>query len=76
MLHLLLDSTCLNEPPALLHLAVVCDLANGGQVLLEAVTFSAVRDRLTELGQVDHNGYNDTLAGTAIAPARDRSRTW
>lgn len=49
-------------------------MANGGQVLLEAVTFNAVRDRVTELGHVDHNGYNDSLAGTAIA--QDSRRRW
>eukprot|EP00775_Hariotina_reticulata_P007249 gene7249-7462_t len=42
----------------------VSEAANGGQVLLEAATFDAVRDRLTELAIVDHNGYNDKLMGT------------
>eukprot|EP00775_Hariotina_reticulata_P013223 gene13223-13354_t len=45
----------------------VSDIANGGQVLLEAGTFAAVRDWLAELGTVDHKGYNEALA--AAAPA-------
>eukprot|EP00878_Enallax_costatus_P019307 GHUV01020367.1.p1 GENE.GHUV01020367.1~~GHUV01020367.1.p1 ORF type:complete len:869 (+),score=259.19 GHUV01020367.1:252-2609(+) len=51
---------------ALFELAkAVSDMANGGQVLLEANTFAVVRDRLTELGTVDHRGYNDKLRATA-----------
>eukprot|EP00775_Hariotina_reticulata_P010840 gene10840-10996_t len=39
----------------------VSEIANGGQVLLEAVTFAGVQDRVIELGAVDHRGYNDQL---------------
>eukprot|EP00775_Hariotina_reticulata_P004431 gene4431-4686_t len=39
----------------------VSDVANGGQVLLESNTFSAVQDWLAELGTIDHKGYNDKL---------------
>eukprot|EP00775_Hariotina_reticulata_P011160 gene11160-11310_t len=55
---------------ALFHLAKgVSELAHGGQVLLEAATFEAVRDRLSELGIVDHKGYYDKLLGSvATAP--------
>lgn len=45
--------------------AAVSDIANGGQVLLEANTFHIVRNRLTELGTVDHRGYNDKLRASA-----------
>jgi hypothetical protein len=34
----------------------VCGAANGGQVLLEGGTFSAVRERRQELGAVDEDG--------------------
>lgn len=76
--HLVYRLISLPDPDtsAMFNHAVVCDMANGGQVLLEAVTFNAVRDRLTELGQVDHNGYNDSLHGTACAHARDSRRSW
>lgn len=40
-------------------------MANGGQILLEASCFEYVRDRLTELGTVDHKGYNDKLLAHA-----------
>lgn len=32
--------------------AVVSDAGSGGQVLLDSVTFSIIKDRLEELGQV------------------------
>lgn len=41
--------------------AVVSDFGNGGQVLIDAATFDQVKDRLQELGAVDHYGYNDRL---------------
>jgi hypothetical protein len=40
---------------------VVSDLGNGGQVLIDSATFDQVKDRLQELGAVDHYGYNDRL---------------
>lgn len=36
-------------------------MANGGQILLELATATAVREWLTDLGSVDHKGYNDKL---------------
>jgi hypothetical protein len=36
--------------------AVISDAGAGGQVLMDQLTFSAVKDRLVELGAVDHNG--------------------
>jgi hypothetical protein len=39
----------------------VSDMANGGQVLMEAATFVAVHNWLAELSSVDHKGYNDAL---------------
>ncbi|KAI8476209.1 MAG: hypothetical protein J3K34DRAFT_271511 [Monoraphidium minutum] len=45
---------------------VVSDMANGGQVLLDAATFERIKDSQEELGAVDHHGYNDRqLAGVA-----------
>ena len=40
---------------------VVSDAGNGGQILMEAVTFALVKDRMHEFGAVDHNGINETL---------------
>jgi hypothetical protein len=34
----------------------VSDLASGGQVFLDATTFRGVKERLSELGAVNHNG--------------------
>lgn len=54
--------------------AGVSDLAHGGQILLDRLTFSGIRDRLTELGGVDHRGYNDiTLAQAARAAMRQQT---
>lgn len=39
----------------------VSDMANGGQVLMESSTADVVRAWLTDLGAVDHKGYNDKL---------------
>eukprot|EP00878_Enallax_costatus_P033120 GHUV01036507.1.p1 GENE.GHUV01036507.1~~GHUV01036507.1.p1 ORF type:complete len:715 (+),score=212.45 GHUV01036507.1:3-2147(+) len=51
---------------ALFELAkMVSDMAHGGQVLMEANTFAVVRNRLTELGTVDHKGYSDKLRAVA-----------
>lgn len=47
----------------------VSDLAHGGQVLLDSVTFAGIRDRLTELGGVDHRGYNDITVAVAARAA-------
>jgi hypothetical protein len=38
----------------------VSDMANGGQVLVDSVTFDGIRDH-RDLAAVDHHGYNDTL---------------
>lgn len=38
--------------------AVVSDAACGGQLLMEATTFAAIKDRLEELGAVDEAGLN------------------
>ncbi|WIA12661.1 hypothetical protein OEZ85_006309 [Tetradesmus obliquus] len=55
---------------ALFELAkAVSDMANGGQVLLDACCFADVRNRLTELGTVDHKGYNDKLLASATKAA-------
>ncbi|KAF6255371.1 hypothetical protein COO60DRAFT_215437 [Scenedesmus sp. NREL 46B-D3] len=55
---------------ALFELAkAVSDMANGGQILLEACCFADVRNRLTELGTVDHKGYNDKLLASATKAA-------
>jgi hypothetical protein len=35
-------------------------MANGGQVLVDSLTFSQVKDN-RDLGAVDHHGYNDQL---------------
>ena len=53
----------------LLPPAAVSDMANGGQVLLDACCFADVRNRLTELGTVDHKGYNDKLLASATKAA-------
>lgn len=52
----------------------VSDMANGGQVLLDGPSFEGIRDRLTELGTVDHRGYNDKL-WRAAAKAAMRQHT-
>lgn len=39
----------------------VSDMAHGGQILLESGTATSIRDWLTDLGGVDHKGYNDKL---------------
>eukprot|EP00878_Enallax_costatus_P015458 GHUV01016192.1.p1 GENE.GHUV01016192.1~~GHUV01016192.1.p1 ORF type:complete len:446 (+),score=127.76 GHUV01016192.1:4890-6227(+) len=45
---------------ALFQLAkAVSEMANGGQILFDASTAVAVRDRLAELGGVTHKGYNE-----------------
>jgi hypothetical protein len=44
-------------------------MANGGQVLLESCCFADVRNRLTELGTIDHRGYNDKLLASATKAA-------
>lgn len=41
--------------------AAISSMANGGQILLDSQTACAVNELLTELGSVDHNGYNDKL---------------
>jgi hypothetical protein len=38
---------------------VVSDAGSGGQILMEAVTFALVKDRMHEFGAVDHNGINE-----------------
>ena len=38
--------------------AVVADAGAGGQVLMDQATFLAVKERLEELGAVDHTGLN------------------
>ncbi|KAF8059749.1 CSN6 [Scenedesmus sp. PABB004] len=60
---------------AVLELAKgISELAHGGQVLLDAATCAGVRDRLAELGGVDHRGYNDaTLAHAVRAAMRQHS---
>ncbi|KAF6257722.1 hypothetical protein COO60DRAFT_1203083 [Scenedesmus sp. NREL 46B-D3] len=60
---------------SLLQLAkAVSDMANGGQVLLDARCCAGVRDRLTELGAVDACGYNDMqLANAARAAMRQQT---
>eukprot|EP00775_Hariotina_reticulata_P011064 gene11064-11220_t len=45
----------------------VSDIANGGQVLLDEATCDAIRDRLPELGCIDHKGFNDKLLGSTAA---------
>eukprot|EP00775_Hariotina_reticulata_P005596 gene5596-5834_t len=55
----------------------VSDMANGGQVLLEAATFAAVHNWLTELSTVDHKGYNDALIKrVAENPSNQDKRMW
>jgi len=49
---------------------IVSDAANGGQVLVDASTFEAVRDRLEELGAVGSGGYNPSAAREAARRAR------
>jgi hypothetical protein len=54
--------------------AAVSDMANGGQILLDARCCAGVRDRLTELGAVDARGYNDMqLAHAARAAMRQQT---
>lgn len=51
-------------------------MANGGQILLESGTAGVVREWLTELGGVDHKGYNDKLLRRAHrAEIRQQART-
>lgn len=59
LLLLLLSTAC----------AAVSDMAHGGQVLLDARCFAGIRDRLTELGGVDHRGYNDVRLAQATRSA-------
>eukprot|EP00798_Chlamydomonas_sp_ICE-L_P013866 gene13866-19791_t len=40
---------------------VVSDAGAGGQVILDEETFNTVKDRLLELGAVDHNGINYSM---------------
>eukprot|EP00775_Hariotina_reticulata_P004663 gene4663-4916_t len=55
---------------ALLELAkAVSDMANGGQIILEMGCFEGMKDNLTELGTVDHKGYNDHLLALATKAA-------
>lgn len=57
--------------------AAVSDMANGGQVLLEANTFNGVKNRLTEVGTIDHRGYNDKLrANASRALWQQTSMSW
>eukprot|EP00775_Hariotina_reticulata_P005600 gene5600-5838_t len=54
----------------------VSDMANGGQVLLEAATFAAVNNWLTELSTVDHKGYNDALITRMANSPAETSKGW
>jgi hypothetical protein len=36
--------------------AVISDIGNGGQILLDETTFDQIKRNLFELGTVDHNG--------------------
>jgi hypothetical protein len=49
-----------SHPPTT-HPAVVSDLGNGGQVLIDGPTFEQIKDRVQDLGAVDHYGYNDRM---------------
>ena len=44
------------DPAPLSAPAVISDAASGGQVLMCATTFSAVKDLVAELGRVTHEG--------------------
>ncbi|KAI8472451.1 MAG: hypothetical protein J3K34DRAFT_519781 [Monoraphidium minutum] len=39
---------------------VICDMANGGQTLVDSETFAQIKDQ-PSLGAVDHHGHNDRL---------------
>ncbi len=52
--------------------AVVSDAGAGGQILLDWTTFRAVKDRLAELGAVDHTG----LALSKMALSRPTLFEW
>jgi len=56
--------------------AGVAQLANAGEVLLEAATFAAVGDWLADLSSVDQNGYNDKLVGRTTASRNHLPRRW
>jgi hypothetical protein len=38
----------------------VSDAGSGGQILMDQLTFAAIKDRLVELGVVDHDGLSWT----------------
>lgn len=46
--------------------AAVSDMANGGQILMESRTAEGVHDWLSDLGCVDHKGYNDKLLSSPV----------
>ncbi len=54
----LLTGVCapLRHTPRPRAAAVVSDAAAGGQVIMDTSTFKEVKERLVELGAVDHNG--------------------
>ncbi|GLI65643.1 hypothetical protein VaNZ11_009242 [Volvox africanus] len=37
---------------------MVSDMANGGQIMIDEATFKNIKERMEELGAVDHNGMN------------------
>lgn len=46
-------------------------MANGGQTLMESKTAEAVHDWLSDLGCVDHKGYNDKLLSSPVTFEND-----
>ncbi|KXZ47811.1 hypothetical protein GPECTOR_32g423 [Gonium pectorale] len=49
----------MSKGSAVLDLAkMVSDAANGGQIMMDEATFADIKERLEELGAVDHNGMN------------------
>ena len=46
----------------------MADAGAGGQVLLEEAAFLSIKERLEELGAVDHNGLNYAKLNSVRAP--------
>ncbi|GAX74578.1 hypothetical protein CEUSTIGMA_g2027.t1 [Chlamydomonas eustigma] len=60
--------TELRESAVMQKSKVVADAGAGGQLLMDQATFLAVKERLEELGAVDHNGLNNARLNKIRAP--------